>query len=218
MAQEQDVQMLFQACEAFWRDIQYPVMERSHSAEQMLGEHLQAARGDVKALQTWLMDCLEVEKTPVSLAGMRNTLFHVFGDFKEHLSAEDRHTWHTQILTQPQKARQRMYELLAVEPNADLLTSYYWRSDAWRLVWFRYANVWWQFRLSERADGLLYTFLPAKDVLKDAPLPLLSASSSHAWLHQARLGVRLPDGELVVYPGMMETIVHVREQTTCGVD
>lgn len=202
MTSERELLMLYQGCEALWRDIKYPVMERSYEMEQQLQAKLQQARGDKAELERWLEAVFAAELRPVSLAGTRNTLFHVFGYFRDSLEPDVRHEWHKLILNEPKRARLHVKELLTAHPNALLLTSYYWRSDGWRISWFRHEKTWWQMRVHDETPRPSVTFTTHAELMTQAPSSIQSVDMQN-WLHKHRLAVRFADGEFILYPDII---------------
>ncbi|WAH37864.1 hypothetical protein [Alicyclobacillus dauci] len=201
MTGEVSVGMLFRACEALWRDVRYPVMERSHSLEQQMQQALQAARDSTELLQIWLCDLLRVEQEPITLAGVRNALFHVFDHFKDSVCEASRHDWHALIVNEPWKARRRIHELLAEYPSTPVLTSYYWRTDPWRQAWFPFGETFWQFRLAPDGTDVVATFSTFADVIRAAPDG--QGVPTNRWLDEMRLAVILESGETILYPELV---------------
>lgn len=206
VSEHQRIEILNQACQSLWRDIRYPVLERGYEDEAVCREDLAAALGHELALEDWLNGCLAIERKPVSLAGVRNALLHVFDHFKPHLSQESRHSWHQLIVNEPSKARSRIHELVFEHPQTSLVTSYYWREDAWRLVNFRYRETWWQFRLTPAAaGGCEWTVISLADVLTQMPA---GSATLDEWLFLQRLAVRFANGDKVLYPELLEHGFH----------
>lgn len=197
--------MLYFACEALWRDVKYCVMERGYEIEQDLQRELQMARFDTVALETWLRHVVEVERLPPTLAGTRNTLYHVYGYWKDVLPTEDRHVWHDVILNHPARARQNLYQLLIEHPNEYLVTSYYWRDDVWRTSWFLHQHIWWQFHWTD-VDGttLKWDMRQADQVLSARAGGSDQIAFDVGFLHRCRLGVQFPTGEHLLYPWFLQ--------------
>lgn len=192
------------ACRLLWRDVWLPLLERSHDLRDALERDLIASGEDEQALTDWLVNLFDAEQAPVSLGGVREALYHAFDSFRFMLSAEDRHAWQTRILQDPVAARSKVETLLLDFPDVPIVTSYYWRSDPWRIAWVLHEGTWWQCRFDPAAiqargpEGMVVR--PFTEVLASFTAVHQDAAVRAEQLHAERLAVRFYSGEHIVYP------------------
>ncbi|WP_206881779.1 hypothetical protein [Alicyclobacillus mali (ex Roth et al. 2021)] len=186
-------ELLAKGCLSLYRDVRLCLSERAMDLPVR-----EAA--SVDHLHTWLGRLAEAEEAPIQLAGVRYALLQAFRHFKPSLEPGERHAWLDFILRDPTKARAQAYELLLAHPNAEILSSYYWRHDRWRIAWFEHGGEWWQmFWHSDAGDC---TFRTRAQVLAEARRD--GARYDPHWLHEERLAVQFENGDVIYYPWLAE--------------
>lgn len=209
MSQPESTRMLEEACLALFEDVQYGLMERSHELFEQVQSQRVDAGNDAHQLAVWL-ECLQkAEEAAPTLAGVRNALFHVFEFFKDRLPADVRHDWHANIVNDPIHARGNAYQWLLHIPDVEIVTSYFFRNDAWRVAWFRHEGTWWQFRVPDHfsASEPVYHLTKRDDVVNQIAK---DHTTDIERLHEERLAVRFYTGEHVLYPWLLEPAVPLK--------
>lgn len=186
-------QLLAKGCASLYRDVRLCLSERAMDLPVREG-------ATAEDLHTWLRRLTEAEEAPIQLAGVRYALLQAFREFKPRLEPGERHAWLDFILRDPAKARAQAYELLLAHPEPELLTSYYWRHDAWRIAWFQHEGEWWQ--MSWRPESSDCAFRTRSEVLAEARRD--GQRYDPHWLHEERLAVQFENGDVIYYPWLAE--------------
>jgi len=186
-------ELLAKGCLSLYRDVRLCLSERAMD----LPVREAASMDD---LHTWLRRLNEAEEAPIQLAGVRYALLQAFRHFKPSLEPGERHAWLDFILRDPTKARVQAYELLLAHPSAELLTSYYWRHDRWRIAWFEHGGHWWQMIWHPESGDC--AFRTRAQVLAEARRD--GARYDPHWLHEERLAVQFENGDVIYYPWLAE--------------
>lgn len=148
--------LLYQGCEAFWRDVKYAVMARNYRFVKELSTELRAAsrrethRERVAALQSWLLRLKQIEAFPMPESALRNTAYHLLGYWKDSLDAVDRQALAALSVSDPIAVIDTLRLRLEALPAPYLQTSYIWRGASWDEARFQHRGTWYQFRVDAR--------------------------------------------------------------------
>lgn len=144
--------MLFQGCEAFWRDVKYAVMARNYRLVNELSTELRAIRRDgepsVAKLQAWLLSVKRIEVMPTTDTALRNTAYHLLGYWKDILPADVRRAMSDLAIVRPDTVIDILHMRLADLPSPYLTTSYVWRDEPWTEALFRVKGSAYRFQVN----------------------------------------------------------------------
>ncbi|WP_062305912.1 hypothetical protein [Alicyclobacillus sendaiensis] len=186
-------ELLAKGCMSLYRDVRLCLAERAMDLPVREG-------ASMEDLHTWLRRLREAEEASIQLAGVRYALLQAFRHFKPSLDPAERHAWIDFILRDPASARARAYELLLAHPATDIVTSYYWRNDAWQIAWFEHDGQWWQMTWHPESGDC--AFRTRAQVLADARRD--GARYDPHWLHEERLAAQFENGDVIYYPWLAE--------------
>ncbi|AEJ44272.1 DUF1722 domain-containing protein [Alicyclobacillus acidocaldarius] len=154
------VPLLYQGCEALWRDTKYAVMARNYAYVRDLSASLRQARGDEQALRAWLYRLKRVEQEPTTLPALRNTAHHLLGYWKDRLQPEERRRFAQRALDDPAGVIAELGYRVRRDGLVYLATSYVFRDEPWNEAVFRYRGS--VYRMTVDAQEALSAGDPSK--------------------------------------------------------